>query len=163
MLEGKRVAVVVPAAPAPKHAMLVVARNDGLYLVRPRTRDRKVARTAGARAPAWAPNGRELAFERSGNVYLANRDGSGQRLLLAGTDPDWSPDGRFVVAARNGAIVVARRNGSRVRSVTTGPADGDPAWSPNGTHIAFSRDGTITVARSSGAEATTIAAGTQPA
>jgi lysyl oxidase/WD40 repeat protein len=157
------VAVVVPAAPAPKHAMLVVARNDGLYLVRPRTRDRKVARTPGARAPAWAPNGRELAFERSGNVYLANRDGSGQRLLLAGSDPDWSPDGRFVVAARSGAIVVARRNGSGVRSVTPGPADGDPAWSPNGTHIAFSRNGTITIARSSGAEATTIAAGTQPA
>ena len=156
------VAVVVPAAPAPKLAMLVVARSDGLHLLRPGIRDRKVARTRGARAPVWAPNGRELAFERSGNVYIANRDGSGQRLLLAGREPDWSPDGRFVVATRNGAIVVARRNGAGVRNVTAGPGDAEPAWSPNGTQIAFSRSGTIMVARASGAEATAIAPGTQP-
>ena len=157
------VAVVVPAAPAPKQAMLVVARSDGLHLVRPGVRDRKVARTRGARAPVWAPNGRELAFERNGNVYIANRDGSGQRLLLAGSEPDWSPDGRFVVAARNGAIVVARRNGTGVRNVTAGPGDAEPGWSPNGAQIAFSRGGTIMVARASGAEATPIAPGTQPA
>ena len=157
------VAVVVPAAPAPKQPILVVERADGLHLVRPGVRDRKVARTRGVRAPAWAPNGRELAFERSGRVYLANRDGSGQRLLLAGSEPDWSPDGRFVVAARNGAIVVARRNGTGVRNVTAGPGDTEPAWSPNGRLIAFSRGGTIMVARASGAEATALAPGAQPA
>jgi hypothetical protein len=157
------VAVVVPAAPTPKQAMLVVARSDGLYLVRPGARDRKVARTRGARAPAWAPNGREFAFERSGVVYVANRDGSGQRRLLAGTDPDWSPDGRFVVVARNGAIVVARRNGRGERRISAGPGDTQPAWSPDGTRIAFSRSGVVMVTRASGADATAVASGGEPA
>ena len=39
---------------------------------------------AGARSPAWALNGRELTFERSGKVYIANRDGSGQRPAARG-------------------------------------------------------------------------------
>lgn len=157
------IAVVVPAAPAPRQAMLVAARSDGLYLVRPGARDRKVVRTQGARSPAWSPNGRELAFERNGGVYAVNRDGSGQRLLFAGSEPDWSPDGRFLIAARAGAIVVARRNGSDARRITSGPTDAEPAWSSNGTHVAFSRSGTIVVARTSGAESKTVATGTQPA
>jgi hypothetical protein len=157
------VAVVVPAAPAPKHAMLVVARTDGLYLIRPRMRDRKVARTPGARAPAWAPNGRELAFERNGKVYVANRDGSGQRLVLTGSDPDWSPNGHYVVAARDGSIVAARRNGRGARRITAGPGDTQPAWSPDGTRIAFARNGVVMVARASGADASVVGNGTEPA
>jgi TolB protein len=157
------IAVVVPAAPAPKHAVLVISRNDGLYLVRVGSRDRKVARTRGADSPAWAPSGRELAFERNGNVYVANRDGSGQRLLLAGSDPDWSPNGQYVVAARDGAIVAARRNGRGARRITSGPGDTQPAWSPDGTRIAFSRNGVVMVARVSGANVIVVGSGTEPA
>lgn len=157
------IAVVVPAAPAPKHALLLVSRSDGLHLVRPGARDRKVARTRGARAPAWAPNGRELAFERNGNVYVANRDGSGQRLLLAGSDPDWSANGQYVAAARDGEIVMVRRNGRGARRLTAGPGDAQPSWSPDGTRVAFSRNGVIMVARASGADAAVVGNGTEPA
>lgn len=157
------VAVVVPAAPTPKQAMLVVARSDGLHLVRPRARDRKVARTSGARAPSWSPNGRELAFERSGRVYVANRDGSGQRLLVTGGEPDWSPNGRQIAVGQAGVIVVVRRNGRGARRVTRGPGDTQPAWSPDGTRIAFSRNGVVMVGRASGAELSVVGNGIEPA
>lgn len=156
------IAVVVAAARAPKHGVLVVARDNGLYLVRPGSRDVRVAGSRGARVPAWAPNGRELAFDRKGVVYVVNRQGSGVRPLLAGTHPDWSPDGRFVVVARDGSIVVARRNGSGARRITAGPGDTQPAWSPDGTRIAFSRNGVVMVARASGADTSVVGNGTEP-
>lgn len=157
------IGVVVVAAPAPKHAMLLVVREDGLYRVRTGAADARIRGTRGARAPSWAPNGRELAFERNGVVYAANRDGSGVRALLPGSDPDWSPDGRLVVVSRNGAILVARRTGSGARRITSGPGDTAPAWSPDGTRIAFSRNGIVMVARSSGADAAVVGNGSEPA
>lgn len=157
------VAVVVPAASAPKNAVLLVARSDGLHLVRPGVRDRKVARTRGARAPAWAPNGRELAFERSGRVFVANRDGSGQRLLVVGSEPDWSPNGRRLAVSQSGAIVVTRRNGRGARKITAGPGDVQPAWSPDGSRVAFSRNGVVMAVRASGGEPSLVGNGAEPA
>lgn len=156
------VAAVVAPARTPDHAALVVARADGLHVVQPNVRDARLAGTRGARSPSWAPNGRELAFERAGGVYVINRDGSGLRLLLPGKDPDWSPDGRFVIAAQKGAIVVVRRNGHGAKRITSGPNDAQPAWSPDGTRVAFSRNGAVIVARASGAGAAVVADGTAP-
>jgi hypothetical protein len=156
------IAAVVPTKPAPKRPMLVVARDDGLHVLRPGARSGRITRWRGVRAPTWAPNGRELVFERKGVVYVVNRDGSGLRRLLAGSDPDWSPDGRFLAVARNGTIVVAGRNGSGARRLTSGPADAQPAWSPDGTRLAFSRAGVITVAGASGAGAAPVGPGTEP-
>jgi hypothetical protein len=157
------IAVVGPAARAPMRAELVVARADGLHRLRPGVSDKRIAGTRHARAPAWAPNGRELAYERNGTVYIANRDGSGVRPLLAGSEPDWSHDGRFLVASRGGAIIIARRNGGAVRRLTAGPGDAHPTWSPDGRRIAFTRDGVVMVARASGADAAAVADGTDPA
>jgi Lysyl oxidase/WD40-like Beta Propeller Repeat len=157
------VAVVVPAASSPKQMFLVVARDNGLFFVGPAGRQTAVARTRGARAPAWAPNGREIAFERNGVVYVANRQGGGRRAVLPGSDPDWSPDGRFVVVSRGGVIVRARRNGRAARRLTSGPGDAQPAWSRDGRSIAFSRNGVVMVVRASGGPPSAVANGTEPA
>jgi hypothetical protein len=157
------IAAVAPTKPTPKRPLLVVARDDGLHVLRPGARSVRIVRSRRVAAPTWAPNGRELAFERGGVVYAANRDGSGVRRLLSGSDPDWSADGRFLAVARNGTIVVARRNGSDERRITSGPADAQPAWSPDGTRLALARAGVITVARASGAGATPLAPGAEPA
>ena len=72
------------AASSPRREVLIVARDDGLWRVRADGGALRLPGTNGARAPAWAPNGRELAFERDGTVYGANADGTGIRPLLAG-------------------------------------------------------------------------------
>ena len=53
---------------------------------------------------SWSPDGREIAYSRGRELYLAKSDGSNQKLLATlpglGWQPRWSPDGlrlRFTV------------------------------------------------------------------
>jgi len=89
--------------------------NGGLYTVDLATK--RVApllvRGAGARAPAWSPNGRTVAFVRGGkrasSIWLLDlRDGRERRLTHGGVDvaPAWSPDGKALVFVR---LAAARR------------------------------------------------------
>jgi hypothetical protein len=144
--------------------VLLVVRDDGVWRVRVDDgRAVRIPGTRGAVAAAWAPNGRELAFERDGTILGANVDGTGIRALMAGGDPSWSPDGRSLAVVRAGRVVVVRRNGRAARALTTGPADGRPSWSPDGRRIAFVRDGTISVVATSGGAVASLARGTDPA
>ena len=45
------------------------------------------------RGSAWSPDGSEIAFERSGAIYVIDRDGNNLRYIAEGRDPSWSPDG----------------------------------------------------------------------
>jgi hypothetical protein len=157
-------AVAALGAEGPRtRVVLLVVRDDGAWRVRADDgRAQRIPGTRGAVAAAWAPNGRELAFERDGTIFGANRDGTGVRALLAGAESAWSPDGRSLAVVRTGRIVVARRNGRSPRAVTTGPSDGRPAWSPDGRRIAFVRDGAVSVVAASGGAVTTLARGTDP-
>ena len=51
-------------------------------------------------APAWSPDGSQIAFVTGlpGGIGVVGADGSGQRQLLAGhfRDVDWTPDGRLI-------------------------------------------------------------------
>ena len=62
--------------------------------------ERRITGTGGAVAAAWAPSGRELAFERDGIVSTINADGTGARTLLTGGEPAWSLDGRWLAVVR---------------------------------------------------------------
>ena len=106
-------------------------------------------------APAWSPNGAEIAFLRDpGNsIYVMNADGTAQNQLtnLPGVEstPDWSPDGTRIVFMSNegstdGQIWVMDADGSGRERITFSNAfDRDPAWSPDGNYIVFgsNRDG----------------------
>jgi hypothetical protein len=157
-------AVSATGAGAPTmRVVLLVVREDGVWRVRADDgRAVRIPGTRGAIAAAWAPNGRELAFERDGTVFGANADGTGIRALAAGVDPAWSPDGRRLAVARAGRIVVLRRNGRAARPLTAGPSDARPSWAPDGRRIAFVRDGTISVVGASGGAVTALARGTDP-
>ena len=112
-------------------------------------------------APAWSPNGRQIAFSssRDGNVdiYVMAADGSDVRRLtdhLSGDrSPAWSPDGRHLAfsSSRDGGdddIYVMAVDGSGVRRLTDHLSeDRSPAWSPDGRHLAFSssRDGNVDI------------------
>ncbi len=158
------VAVSALGAEGPRtRVVLLVVREDGVWRVGAEDgRAARVPGTRGAVAAGWAPNGRELAFERDGAIFGANADGTGLRTLMAGSDPTWSPDGRNLAVVRAGRVVVVRRNGRAARALTTGPADGRPTWSPDGRRIAFVRDRTISVVGVSGGAVTALARGADP-
>ena len=158
------VAAASNAAPhRPAQTVLLVVRPDGVWRV-PHAGGRQavIPGTRGAAAASWAPNGRELAFERDGNVLLANRDGTGIRVVARGREPVWSPDGRRLAFARDGRIVVARRNGRSARTLTDGPTDSRPAWAPDGRRLAFVRAGVVSVVSTSGGTVAPVVAGDDP-
>jgi hypothetical protein len=58
----------------------------------------------------------KITFRRGQDIWIAEADGSGARLLAAGTQPgsgNWSPDGsRFVYATRSTGVISVRPDGS---------------------------------------------------
>jgi Tol biopolymer transport system component len=105
---------------------------------------------AGVAAAAPPENGR-IAFERSGEIYTVNPDGSGEKRLTMNSfldqRPSWSPDGKRLAFTRWGTaegdydIYVINADGSGEVRLTTNPfLDASPSWSPDGTRLAFSSD-----------------------
>ncbi len=101
--------------------------------------------------PAFAADGRTIAFVRGGDLYSIRPDGSGQRRLTSGAEldsaPIVSPDGKRVVFERRGAkaapadLYSVRVLGGGLRALTSGSADDHGAdFSPDGRTIAFVRD-----------------------
>jgi TolB protein len=103
---------------------------------------------------AWSPDGRRIAFRRGPNaaseVWLANADGSGQRVLtnappsFYSSQPAWSPDGRvFFRSDRDGDadIWVVNADGSDEHQQLDLPGDQRyPTPSPDGRLIAYRSD-----------------------
>lgn len=86
----------------------------------------------------WSPDGRKILFLRSnwvgadvsGDVYVMNADGTGERNLTRSvtqpfatdTAPAWSPDGRKIVfvssRTRTGEVYTVNTDGSGLRKLT---------------------------------------------
>lgn len=126
---------------------LVVADADG--------EGAKVALTSAEPiiSPAWAPNGRELAYVsfESGKATVRIQDvQTGSRRVLAdfkGTNsaPAWSPDGSQLVLSlsRDGGtqLFVINRDGSGLRRIAHSSAiDTEACYSPDGSKIYFVSD-----------------------
>ena len=111
-----------------------------------------------ARAPAWSPDGRSLAYESgvrvvdyddATGVKITRLDGSGTVELHAyncnsEVGPVWSPRGdRLAFQAAPGddcssrSVYVVRPDGSGKRRLAAGH---DPTWSPDGRRMAFVSD-----------------------
>ena len=102
----------------------------------------------GAQAAFPGTNGK-IAFEREGDIYVINSDGTGLEQLTNNlgvpgiSSPAWSPDGLKIafVSVRDhvlGEIYVMNANGTDVTRLTNNAAsDLDPAWSPDGQKLAF--------------------------
>ena len=97
--------------------------------------------------PAWSPDGLQLAFSRSGDVYVMPATGGTLRNLTnhPGTDasPAWSPDGGRIAftSDRDGGLpqlYLMNGDGSNVvRLAAALGYVGQPAWSPDGSTLAF--------------------------
>ncbi len=115
-----------------------------------------------ARASSGAASdaaGGKIAFLRTGgdsdtgDIYLMNADGTGERNLThhpgVNGAPSWSPDGRRITfdsfrcpgnaASCDSTIFVMDADGSGQHRLTRRQGDRSPAWSPSGDRIAFAR------------------------
>jgi hypothetical protein len=139
-----------------------VANQAGQLLVlpldRPGARQLAIPGVATIRDPAWAPDGRRLAFacvvaqvlslpDANWDICIVNRDGTDfVRLTSEGTrdtHPAWSPDGRRIAFSRDGDIAITTFGELGLTRLTTGF---DPAWSPDGTRLVFAEgDGLFTI------------------
>lgn len=110
---------------------------------------------AGQEAPAWSPDGTEIAFASGGaryeQIWIVGVDGANLLRLtrpdVIDADPQWSPDGGRIVfrridpyRARKGyALFVVNVDGSGERRLTPWAlrAGDHPDWSPDGRRILF--------------------------
>jgi WD40 repeat protein len=98
---------------------------------------------AGIGSPDWSPDGTQITFVSSGDVYVANADGSGLRPFAAGRRPEnhpaWSPDGQSIAFTAGNSLYVRALEGDATRRLALdGIEISSPSWSPGGERIAFS-------------------------
>jgi Tol biopolymer transport system component len=79
---------------------LVFTRSGDLYSVLPDGTGLRRLTTTGGATGRWSPNGKQIAFERGGYIWIMSADGSHQRRLVPGWGPSWSPDGTRIAGDR---------------------------------------------------------------
>lgn len=150
-----------PSPPCPQHCAgwhLLTVGLDGSGLT-------EIARNA--RAPAWSPDGRRIAYESgtgpndlggASGITISAPDGSAAVEVRAFNQDDdvgpvWSPRGGRLAFqgqttdAAPPSIYVVRADGTDKRRLTRG---GDPSWSPDGRRLAFIRQGRLFTIGSTG-------------
>ena len=164
--DGRSIAFIRGRGYRPVFGTLRVMLEDGsdqqdLMLRDPR--DRRSSLDAEPAAPAWSPDGQQLAFVAEGNfsvggiLYTVRADGS-ELLEISETTvspPSWSPDGSSLAFAKldgdDVALYTVEADGSDPRAITKitdrETFRGSPrsyrvwistlAWSPEGSHIMF--------------------------
>lgn len=105
---------------------------------------------AEEKSPAWSPGFvilQRIAFERNGQIWLINVDGSNERpLVLIGENaaPTWAPRGDQIaftcvqVFGTSDICTVDVTTGKVTNLTPGGRDDTDPHWSPDGETIVFS-------------------------
>ncbi|QHN04013.1 translocation protein TolB [Granulicella sp. WH15] len=101
-------------------------------------------------SPAWAPNGKELAFSssRTGDpeIWISDVNGALGRRVTSFKGPDASPvynprTGSQIawISGRTGLpqLYVMDTDGSAIQRMTDGGYVSSPSWSPNGQFLAF--------------------------
>ncbi len=145
------------AALSPKgERALFVARGDIFSAPIEKGVPRNLTRSSGAhdKAPAWSPDGRQIAFlsDMSGEeeLYVMPQDGSAAptQLTSGGTAmryrPLWSPDSKKIAFSdKDGKLfVVTVEDKSVVEAADEQRGQlQDYAWSPDSGHLAFSLSG----------------------
>ena len=124
----------------------IVYASAGLRTISPDgTGDREIVPGTGFKAE-WSPDGRRIAYQSQGSIYVAEADGSAATAVIGGFEPAWSPDGERIAFTRVvepiqgiSNLYVADADGGDVQEILgLSGSIKDPAWSPDGERIAFS-------------------------
>jgi TolB protein len=104
-------------------------------------------------SPAWAPNGKDLAYSssRTGDpeIWITDANGGGSRRVTSFRGPDVSPvfnpkTGAQIawISGRTGLpqLYIMDTDGSAIQRMTDGGYATSPSWSPNGQFLAFAWD-----------------------
>jgi len=163
--DGSRIAFMTGFTGSGQVATIRTDGSNLTYLTEPATNS-----NAGdaQTAVSWSPDGTQIAYASSGDLYVMDADGSNVRQLT--TDPNgdyypaWSPDGS-TIAYWNGSTTgqdggpmdaelytIPATGGTPTRLTNNEIPDIEPAWSPDGGQIAyFSTDrGDLRVMRADG-------------
>ena len=148
-------ALVVPAtatAAYPGSNGPIFFQDGGaIFSIRPDGSDRQRLVGSG-RQPAVSADGRTIVFQRSGNLYTANRSGGEVRQITdtpkAELTPSFSPSGNKIVYATDRTIddpaqiyTVGVDGTGRTRLTQSERSSLEPEYSPNGNRIVFTRLG----------------------
>ncbi len=101
--------------------------------------------TATPHAPAWSPDGSQIAVASDASLHVVKVDGANRKQLTSDYGIDhvaWSPDGEQIVYTLYGRMYVIDGDGANQRELTDQYGK-YPIWSPDGTHISFIFNGTI--------------------
>jgi len=113
-----------------------------------------------------SPQGNQIVYSISYNVYVINIDGSNKIKIGAGSYPQWSPDSEKIIYT-NGLLYIINPDGTSLQSI-------DPfnksnyvvsyQWSPDGKKIVFCNphDYNIYIMNSDGSSLTKLATGFYP-
>jgi Tol biopolymer transport system component len=101
-------------------AFVLASPRKRVYIVRP---GRRIVYLRSAASLAWAPDGKRVAFERRGSIWVADINGKRQRRITSGVQPSWSPSGQMIAyaGARCGpeqGIHLSRPNGAHEKRLT---------------------------------------------
>ena len=113
----------------------------------------------------------QIAYDRAGQIWLTNQDGSAQHEIATGGQPAWSADGKRIAYVANptgsttGELMVMNADGSNQRPIDTdlGPNVTTPSWSPDGTQVVVSAFGDLYAVPVAGGRSRLVASnGTNP-
>ncbi|WP_307834172.1 TolB family protein [Paractinoplanes lichenicola] len=96
MLHPVAASAAAPALPS----LVAYVRNGDIYVSKGSAEKRLT--TGGHQArPRWSPDGKSIAFLKSGYLWVMKADGTGQRRLTtrAAAGPSWAPDGKSIAFA----------------------------------------------------------------
>jgi hypothetical protein len=88
----------------------------------------------------WSPDGKVLAYELTGQVYLFDITTSSSRLLVRGHDPTWSPNGKWIAYRTvDEQTALVTPDGTPVNwPGGSHKVVGGSRWSPDGQYVLFS-------------------------
>jgi Tol biopolymer transport system component len=94
--------------------------------------------------PAWAPDGRSIAFTNCRNpnscrIYTMRADGTHVRAVRGafGYGPAWSPDGKKLLFSGRSSLMMVNLGGGGLTALNGVSAAHQPDWSPDGRRVAY--------------------------